>query len=54
MHYTNREIRGSLEVICSAMDAFQDATGEYEQMIGEHRTFLQNSEHNDRWFGGGI
>ena len=54
VHYTNREIRRSLEVICSAMDAFQDATGEHGQMIGECRTFLQSSEHNDRWFEAGL
>lgn len=57
LHHTNREIRRSLEVICRAMETFQQdtaATGKFGSRIAECRAFLQESEQQDRWFSGGV
>jgi hypothetical protein len=49
IYHTNREIRHSLETICSAMDAFKDSTGQYEPCIKECQAFLESTQFGKRF-----
>ncbi|KAJ9483592.1 hypothetical protein VN97_g9799 [Penicillium thymicola] len=49
MYYMNREIRHSMEVICGAMEAFQEGMCQYDAGIQECREYLDRSQFGNRF-----
>lgn len=49
MYYMNREIRHSMEVICGAMDAFQEGMCQYDVGIRECREYLDRTQFGNRF-----
>ncbi|CAI7646199.1 unnamed protein product [Penicillium discolor] len=49
MYYMNREIRHSMEVICGAMEAFQEGMCQYDAGIRECREYLERTQFGNRF-----
>ncbi|CRL18492.1 Fungal transcriptional regulatory protein, N-terminal [Penicillium camemberti] len=49
MYYMNREIRHSMEVICGAMEAFQEGMCQYDAGIRECREYLDRTQFGNRF-----
>lgn len=49
IYYMNREIRHSMEVICRAMEAFQDGLSQYDAGIRECREYLDRTQFGNRF-----
>jgi hypothetical protein len=49
MYYMNREIRHSMEVICSAMEAFQEGMCQYDAGIWECREHMERTQFGNRF-----
>ncbi|PLN82768.1 hypothetical protein BDW42DRAFT_184610 [Aspergillus taichungensis] len=49
VYYMNREIRHSMEVICRAMEAFQEGMGQYDDGIRACREYLDRTHFGERF-----
>ncbi|PKY07087.1 hypothetical protein P168DRAFT_315611 [Aspergillus campestris IBT 28561] len=49
IYYMNREIRHSMEVICRAMEAFQEGMSQYDDIIRACREYLDRTQFGDRF-----
>ena len=49
IYYMNREIRHSMEVLCRAMETFQEGMSQYDDGIRSCREYLDRTQFGDRF-----
>lgn len=49
MYYMQREIQHSMEMICGAMEAFQEGMCQYDASIRECREYLEHTQFGNRF-----